>query len=418
MLDFIFIKQSNVETLFNTYGILQVCLIALTLFLSKFIGAKLLNKVFGSWQGLAHFAQEAISKITSRSVFVVLMLLDSIVFGILIHPPILLGSFLILGIVLLLIRTIAVIFTYAIRNQTHQTFFYNGIYLSLISVFFISACNLNHLLVDKFNKFTFQIGNSRISGWEVVSDAFIITVTCLMMSSIMFTLNDMIKQMSGADKDTIKLMLRLNKLLVSLITIFIVLPEVGINLTALSVFGGAIGIGVGFGLQKIVSNFLSAFIILLDKSVKIGDRIVINNLTGNVSKITIRYVVIKCLDDTEVLIPNEKFMTEAIINHTYSSSDFGLELTVGVGYQVDLRQAIQLIRDAIKKTPNINHERESIIYVREFAESAINIFIRVWPNDSLRNSNPVRNELHIEIIESFKRNNIEIPFPKLDVYLK
>ena len=119
------------------------------------------------------------------------------------------------------------------------------------------------------------------------------------------------------------------------------LPLVGIDLTALSVFGGALGVGLGFGLQKIASNYISGFIILLDRSVTIGDVVTIEKHTGKLSKMTARYVVVRALDGTEAIIPNETVITSAVINQSYTDRKVAIAMSVQISYAADLDLAMQ-----------------------------------------------------------------------------
>ena len=133
----------------------------------------------------------------------------------------------------------------------------------------------------------------------------------------------------------------------------VALPAVGIDLTVLSVLGGAIGVGIGFGLQKVASNYISGFIILLDRSVRIGDLVTVDNKYGEVSQINTRYTLLKALDGTETIVPNETLITQTVINHSLSKPNVRIGIPVQVSYDADLEQAEELMLEAARSQDRV-----------------------------------------------------------------
>jgi small-conductance mechanosensitive channel len=205
------------------------------------------------------------------------------------------------------------------------------------------------------------------------------------------------------------------------LAVLIALPAVGIDLTVLSVFGGALGVGLGFGLQKIASNYVSGFIILLDRSVRIGDMITGDNRYGQVSGINTRYTLLKCLDGTETILPNEQLIVNAVVNHSFSRPDVKVDLPIQVAYETDLDQAkdillevanshIRVARDNAQQMPNV--------LLQAFGDSGINLVLVFWIRDAEQGQLGLRSELNWEIWRRFKRAGIEIPFPQRDIHLR
>ncbi len=201
--------------------------------------------------------------------------------------------------------------------------------------------------------------------------------------------------------------------------VLLALPAVGIDLTVLSVFGGALGVGLGFGLQKIASNYVSGFIILLDRSVRIGDLVTADNQYGQVAQINTRYTLLRALDGTESLVPNEMLITQTVINHSLSKPDIRVGLPIQVAYSTDLDKARELIVAAARANPRVIVEGDNApkVLLREFADSGINLELAIWIKDPEEGQLNLRSDLYWAIWTAFKQAGIEIPFPQRVVHL-
>ena len=204
-----------------------------------------------------------------------------------------------------------------------------------------------------------------------------------------------------------------------LLAVLLALPAVGIDLTVLSVFGGALGVGLGFGLQKIASNYVSGFIILLDRSIRIGDLITVDNKFGQVSQINTRYTLLKAQDGTESIIPNEALITQTVVNHSLSRPDIRVSVPIQVAYSTDLGQAREILLDIAKKHVRVAQSGNEApkILLREFADNGINLELAVWIRDPEEGQMNLRSELYWAIWEAFRGAGIEIPFPQRVVHL-
>ena len=199
---------------------------------------------------------------------------------------------------------------------------------------------------------------------------------------------------------------------------FIALDTVGIDLTALTVFGGALGVGLGFGLQRIASNFISGFLLLFDRSIKPGDVISIGNKFGWVEELRARYIVVRDRDGVDTLIPNENLVTSEVINWSYSDRNVRLKLPVQISYANDPQQAIALLIQAAHENPRVLSNPEPVGRLIAFGDNGIELELRLWINDPEKGVNNVRSDINLAIWRLFKEHNITIPFPQRDVHVK
>jgi small-conductance mechanosensitive channel len=190
------------------------------------------------------------------------------------------------------------------------------------------------------------------------------------------------------------------------------LNVVGIDLTALTVFSGAIGIGIGLGLQKGASNVASGLMLLLDKSIKPGDIVSVGNTFGWVTSLGGRYVSVRTRDGIEHLIPNESFISQGVENWSFNDREVRLKIPVGVAYDTDLRLAQRLCLEAAAETPRILHRPEPSCLLIRFGESAIELELRVWISDPERGVTNVKSEVLFKVWEKFKAAKVVIPFPQ------
>ncbi len=192
----------------------------------------------------------------------------------------------------------------------------------------------------------------------------------------------------------------------------------GVPLKGLTVFSGALGLGLGFGLQKIIANLISGLIILLDKSIKPGDVIEIDGTFGWINSIHTRYVSVLTRDRKEYLIPNEDFVTNKVINWSHSDRTIRIKADVGVSYDTDVPEAIRLCTEAAKSIERILTTPAPVCLLNEFGDSSINLQIRFWINDAPNGVSNIRSQVLLAIWQTFRDNNIQIPFPQRDIHIK
>jgi len=210
---------------------------------------------------------------------------------------------------------------------------------------------------------------------------------------------------------------KLSKVLLYTIAILVALNSVGIDLTTLTVFGGALGVGLGFGLQRIASNFISGFILLFDRSIKLGDVITIGQRFGWVVGMHARYIVVRDRDGVETLIPNENLITTDVVNWSYSDKHVRVKVPVQISYADDPEQAMGLMVTACEVSDRVLTEPPPQARMLEFGESGINLELRLWLEDPEEGVGSVKSDINLAIWKAFKQHNITIPFPQRDVHL-
>jgi small-conductance mechanosensitive channel len=222
---------------------------------------------------------------------------------------------------------------------------------------------------------------------------------------------------AGLDNNLRVVLARLSKALLILLAVLISLPLVGIDLTALSVFGGALGVGIGFGLQRIASNYVSGFILLLDRSIRLGNLISVDKFRGEVTQITTRYTVLRGADGVESIVPNDVLIGSVVQNETYTNPRMRLALTVQVGYASDPERAMALLVEAARRHPRVLAEPPPKAYLVRFAESGIELELGLWIADPQEGSLNIKSEINLDIWRAFRQAGIEIPYPRQEVRL-
>ncbi len=198
----------------------------------------------------------------------------------------------------------------------------------------------------------------------------------------------------------------------------VILQTAGINLSALTVLAGAFGIGVGFGLQNITNNFVSGLIILFERPIKVGDRIDVGNVTGDVVKISPRATTIVTNDNIAIIVPNSEFISSQVINWSYTNRDVRLNFPVGVAYQSDPELVRKALLEVAADHPGVLKERNADVLLQEFGDSSLNFILRVWTRDYTTTPGVLRSELNYAICKKFKEHGIEIPFPQRDLHVR
>ncbi len=198
----------------------------------------------------------------------------------------------------------------------------------------------------------------------------------------------------------------------------VILQTVGINLTTLNVLAGAIGIGVGFGLQNIASNFISGLIILLERPVKVGDRIVVDDVDGRVMLIGARSTHVKTNDNITIIVPNSKFISENVINWSFANNSIRFRVPIGVSYDSDLHFVRKLLLEVADKNADVLKEPKPAVRLIGFGDSSIDLQLWVWTEAKLQRRGVFISNLNFAIWETFCANNIEIPFPQRDLHIR
>jgi small-conductance mechanosensitive channel len=197
--------------------------------------------------------------------------------------------------------------------------------------------------------------------------------------------------------------------------ILIALPLVGIDITVLSVFGGALGVGLGFGLQKIASNYVSGFIILLDRSVRIGDLVTVDGRHGTIQEIASRYTVVRSGDGTESIIPNDTLITQSVTNHSYSDKKAVVKVSFVVGYGADIDRVFEIMESAGRGHSRALPDPPPQATITKVADPGVEVELAVWIDDAHAGQQQIRSELFKATLEGFRGHGIDIPSPRREI---
>ena len=210
---------------------------------------------------------------------------------------------------------------------------------------------------------------------------------------------------------------RLGRAALVLAAVLVSLEMVGLDLTVLSVFGGALGVGLGLGLQRIASNYVSGFIILFDRGLRIGDLVTADKYFGTVTQIKTRYTVIRALDGTEAILPNEMLVSSPVQNHSYSDRKVRVAIKVQVGYGSDLDRALALLVECANSNERVLADPPALATLTDFGADGLNLELGFWITDPEQGTSVVRSDVNRAVLRAFRDNNIEIPYPQREIRL-
>jgi len=259
------------------------------------------------------------------------------------------------------------------------------------------------------------VGKGQVSVLLMMRGALSVVLTLLVAMWIGRLIENRLMASQAMDINVRVIFAKAAKALLIVIGVMVALSAVGIDITLLSVFGGALGVGLGFGLQKIASNYVSGFIILADRSVSIGNTVMIDNREGVVTRMTGRYVVVRSLDGNEAIIPNETIITSTVINQSYSDHKVRIAVPIQIAYESDLEAVIQLITRVAARNPRVLADPAPSVLVRLFGESGIDLELGIWIGDPDRGRNNLRSELYRALWLAFREHGVRIPYPQREV---
>lgn len=270
-------------------------------------------------------------------------------------------------------------------------------------------------LIATLEGITFAVGKQRLSLWLILHGVVIVLATLLLALWLGGLVEDRLMRSQGIDASLRIVLARVAKSLLAVIAVLIALPLVGIDLTALSVFGGALGVGLGFGLQKIASSYVSGFIILLDRSIELGDLAAVDKYTGVVTQITTRYTVLRALSGVEAIVPNDMLVSSIVSHQPFPDKNVRVAITVQISYRNDPEQAMRIMTDAAQRHPRVLADPAPKAFCVSFADSGIKLELGVWKSDADEDVLGLQSDLNLEIWRCFKRAGIEIPYPQREL---
>ena len=307
--------------------------------------------------------------------------------------------------------------------RTASLFFNNTAWIRLIAVlaWTLAALNILDLLrptISLLDRFALKFGGLRISLLTVFTGFLTLALLLWGARLLSHLLEKRIRENSTLSPSIQVLFIKLSKITLITAAILVGLRIVGLDLTGFTIFTGAVGVGIGFGLQKIFSNLISGIILLLDKSIKPGDVITVGETYGWVNSLGARYTSLIAPDGKEFLIPNEDLITQQVENWSFSNSTVCLRIPVGIAYNSDVRKAMALCEEAARQTARIIENPPPQCLLVGFGESSVDLELGAWINDPVNGVKNVKSAVLLKIWETFQAQGVEIPFPQRDIHIR
>jgi small-conductance mechanosensitive channel len=289
-----------------------------------------------------------------------------------------------------------------------------------VAAWFIAALHILNLLIPVIHlldRLAIDLGGVRISMLLLIKGVIVFTVLLKLASSGSSLLEKRIFSFEELTPSVQVLLSKALKITLLAVAVIVALSSLGINLSAFAFIGGAIGVGVGFGLQKVVSNLVSGIILLLDRSIKPGDVIAIGSTYGRIQSLGARYVSVTTRDKTEYLIPNEDLITTQVVNWSFSDKLLRLKIAVGVSYDSDIHEVMRLAVEAAANIPRVLANPKPVCQLKNFGDSSIDMELRIWVNDPENGVSNVSSAVRVAIWDVFKEHGVEIPYPQRDIHI-
>ncbi len=295
----------------------------------------------------------------------------------------------------------------AIRNNLVRNIVKWGMW-SYLAIYILG---MTEAMVSVLDAMALSVGNFRLSLLMVLKAAATVAILLTLVNWISTFVHRRLEKVEDLSPSIKVLTDKMVKLLLYGMAVVITLQAVGFDLTSITVLSGAIGLGLGFGLQKVVSNLVSGVILLLDKSIKPGDVISLGETFGWISDLGARYVSVVTRDGREYLIPNEDLITGQVVNWSHSSDLVRLDIYFGVSYDSDPHQVRKIAREAAGTVNRVVNVPAPVCHIVGFGDSSIDLILRFWIKDPTGGLTNVRGDVYLALWDALKENEIEIPFP-------
>ncbi len=293
--------------------------------------------------------------------------------------------------------------------------------LFALSIWTVAAMDIMGVLaptIDFLDQVGINLDGGRLSLLILIKTGIMLAVLLPLSGWLSKFIYQKIQQVSSLSPRVQVLLFKLLKTGFFTMAILLALDSVGFDFHLLAVVGGAIGIGAGFGLQKVVSNLVSGVIILMDNSIRPGDVIEVGGVYGWIESLHSRFVSVITRDGTSFLIPNDELISNKVINWSFSGPGVRLKIPVGISYSSDVHRAMELMLDAGGAFPRVLKEPPPVCRLIKFGDSSIELELRLWIKDPAKGVVNIKSDIQLKIWETFKEHGIEFPFPQQDLHLK
>ena len=274
------------------------------------------------------------------------------------------------------------------------------------------------LVLDELDGITWKIGSSQVSLRNLIEGALSAVLVLILSLSLSSAIENRLLKGATDNMSLRKIMANLSRALLLTVGLMMALSAVGIDLTALSVLGGAIGVGVGFGLQKLAANYVSGFVILAERSLRIGDLVKVDNFEGRITDINTRYTVLRSSAGREAIVPNEMLITQRVENASLADNKLLLMTEVQVAYGTDLDWLRPLLAEAVAKVPRILPSPAPAVHLTTFAPDGLGLTVAFWIADPENGQLAARSEVNLSILSTLNQLEVDIPYPQRVVHVR
>jgi small-conductance mechanosensitive channel len=273
-------------------------------------------------------------------------------------------------------------------------------------------------IIEFLSVSVFSLGGLTITLWTIIYLFFLFALLYYLTTKIIRLVVYKLLAKSSIDIGVRIAVGSIIRYLILTIGLIIILQTVGINLSSLTILLGALGIGIGFGLQNITNNFVSGVIILFERPIKVGDRIEVTGVVGNVTRISMRATTILTNDNITIIVPNSEFISSSVINWSHTDRNVRFNIPVGVSYKEDPETVKKLLLSVASENTGVLKDPVPDVLFDEYGDSALMFNLRIWTNEYIDKPALLRSQLYYAIFKKFREEGIEIPFPQRDVHIK
>jgi len=260
------------------------------------------------------------------------------------------------------------------------------------------------------------IGKSHVSVLSILTAMAVVIFTLIVTLWLSGLIEQRLGRASHLDVNLRVVLAKFVRAILLVVGVLFALQAVGFDLTLLSVFGGALGVGIGLGLQKLASNYIAGFTILLDRSIRLGDMVTVDGRFGSVSKVTSRYVVVRSLDGIEAIVPNETLVTTTVLNHSYSTRNVRMGVQVQIASDSDVEKALALMEAIARGTERVLEAPNApAAFLASIGDNGLNLELGMWIADPENGQLSLRSEINRAILKAFAENGIRLSTPQRDI---
>ena len=272
--------------------------------------------------------------------------------------------------------------------------------------------------IKDFLNIPINVGNIQITLWSIVYFFILLFLLFYITSKLRRWVVYSLLSKSKIDVGVRIAVGTIVRYIVLFIGIIVILQSAGINLSAVTVLAGAVGVGIGFGLQNITNNFVSGIIILFERPIKVGDRIEMGDVSGDVIQISMRSTTIVTNDNISIIVPNSDFISSKVINWSHTDRNIRFNISIGVSYNEDPQNIRKLLLEVVRENEGVLNEPKPDVLFKDFGDSSLNFNLRVWTREYIDKPDVLKSQIYYAVFEKFKEHDIEIPFPQRDLHIK